>query len=268
MADGQENVSEALERLQEGGSRPQGETGGSGSNGTTLQSRASWAGRLGLTTLVLNAFNSGFVDKSSEGLVWPLGIFFGGLAQFAAGMWEAKKNNTFGFTAFSSFGAFWMFLGLTKILVSTKAIGPVAAGRFVTVPGGLGDLHRLHDRGHSQDIGRVTVRVRHADHSVLPAGDRRPQRNLGEDRRLGRDNLRRHSALRVLRHRHERDLGTTGSAAGRRKEVSRDLPPGRPHLVIQQYRRAASLLLKGARSPPSSCFPFRDARLARRRALT
>ena len=53
-------------------------------------------------------------------------------------MWEAKKSNTFGFTAFGSFGAFWMFLGLTKILESTKAIAPVAPGRFVTVLGGLG----------------------------------------------------------------------------------------------------------------------------------
>jgi len=79
----------------------------------------------GLTTLVLNGFNSGVVDKAGEGLVWPLGIFFGGLAQFAAGMWEAKKNNTFGFTAFSAFGAFWMFLALTKILEAGGVLQPM-----------------------------------------------------------------------------------------------------------------------------------------------
>jgi len=88
----------------------------------------------GLTTLVLNAFNAGLVDKGSEGLVWPLGIFFGGLAQFAAGMWEAKKANTFGFTAFGAFGAFWMFLALTKILENTATIEevqPEAASLFL-----------------------------------------------------------------------------------------------------------------------------------------
>ena len=81
----------------------------------------------GLTTLALNAFNAGLVDKSSEGLVWSLGIAFGGVAQFAAGMWEAKKNNTFGFTAFSAFGAFWVFLALVNIFTKTGAIEPVAA---------------------------------------------------------------------------------------------------------------------------------------------
>jgi succinate-acetate transporter protein len=81
----------------------------------------------GLTTLALNAFNAGLVDKSSEGLVWSLGLAFGGVAQFAAGMWEAKKNNTFGFTAFSAFGAFWVFLALVNIFTKTGAIEPVAA---------------------------------------------------------------------------------------------------------------------------------------------
>jgi uncharacterized protein len=81
----------------------------------------------GLTTLALNAFNAGLVDKGSEGVVWSLGIAFGGIAQFAAGMWEAKKNNTFGFTAFSGFGAFWVFLALVNIFTKTGAIAPVTA---------------------------------------------------------------------------------------------------------------------------------------------
>jgi succinate-acetate transporter protein len=82
----------------------------------------------GLTTLALNAFNAGLVDKSSEGVVWSLAIAFGGIAQFAAGMWEAKKNNTFGFTAFSAFGAFWLFMALTNIFVKTGAIQPLTVG--------------------------------------------------------------------------------------------------------------------------------------------
>ena len=58
-------------------------------------------------------------------MVLPLGLFYGGLAQFMAGMWEAKKNNTFGFTAFSSYGAFWMAYALMKILVQNGAMDPV-----------------------------------------------------------------------------------------------------------------------------------------------
>jgi len=41
-------------------------------------------------------------------VVLPLALFYGGLAQLLAGMWEFRKGNTFGATAFSSFGAFWL----------------------------------------------------------------------------------------------------------------------------------------------------------------
>jgi hypothetical protein len=44
-------------------------------------------------------------------------IFYGGLAQFAAGMWEFKAGNTFGATAFSTYGAFWMGVAATVTLV-------------------------------------------------------------------------------------------------------------------------------------------------------
>ncbi|GAA5957346.1 hypothetical protein JCM3765_000430 [Sporobolomyces pararoseus] len=35
-------------------------------------------------------------------------LFYGGLAQLLAGMWEFAVGNTFGATAFSSYGAFWL----------------------------------------------------------------------------------------------------------------------------------------------------------------
>jgi len=44
-------------------------------------------------------------------------IFYGGLAQFAAGMWEFKTGNTFGATAFSTYGGFWMGLAAWVVLV-------------------------------------------------------------------------------------------------------------------------------------------------------
>ncbi len=79
----------------------------------------------GLTTLILNIVNADLIEKESIGMVLPVGLFYGGLAQFLAGMWEMKKDNTFGFTAFSSFGAFWMALAIMVILEDTEVVEPV-----------------------------------------------------------------------------------------------------------------------------------------------
>jgi succinate-acetate transporter protein len=125
MAHGAEDVSDALAKLEREVALLKGRSGILEVSERICNPAPLGLAAFGLTTLVLNAFNAGLVDKGSEGLVWPLGIFFGGLAQFAAGMWEAKKNNTFGFTAFSAFGAFWMFLALTHILENTGAIEEV-----------------------------------------------------------------------------------------------------------------------------------------------
>jgi len=62
----------------------------------------------GLTTFVLSMFNSGLVSDKGEPVVFGLALAYGGLAQLLAGMWEFKNNNTFGATAFSSYGAFWL----------------------------------------------------------------------------------------------------------------------------------------------------------------
>ena len=61
-----------------------------------------------LTTFLLSLFNSGLLPESGEPLVFPLAAFYGGLAQFVAGIWEFRNNNTFGATAFTSYGAFWL----------------------------------------------------------------------------------------------------------------------------------------------------------------
>jgi succinate-acetate transporter protein len=61
-----------------------------------------------LTTFVLSMFNSGLVDKKGLPVVLSLALAYGGVAQLLAGMWEFRKGNTFGATAFSSYGAFWI----------------------------------------------------------------------------------------------------------------------------------------------------------------
>jgi succinate-acetate transporter protein len=60
------------------------------------------------TTLVLSFVNAGFVAKGVEQAVLPLALFYGGLTQLLAGQWEFRKGNTFGATAFSTYGAFWL----------------------------------------------------------------------------------------------------------------------------------------------------------------
>lgn len=61
-----------------------------------------------MTTFVLSCFNAKLIDADLEPVVLPLALFYGGLAQFFAGMWEFRKGNTFGALAFTSFGSFWL----------------------------------------------------------------------------------------------------------------------------------------------------------------
>jgi uncharacterized protein len=62
----------------------------------------------GMTTVLLNIHNAGFFPVT--GMVLAMGIFYGGIAQVIAGILEFKKGNTFGLTAFTSYGMFWLTL--------------------------------------------------------------------------------------------------------------------------------------------------------------
>lgn len=65
----------------------------------------------GMTTVLLNIHNAGFFDLGT--MILAMGLFYGGIAQVIAGIMEWKKNNTFGTTAFTSYGLFWIsFVGL------------------------------------------------------------------------------------------------------------------------------------------------------------
>ena len=68
----------------------------------------------GMTTVLLNLHNAGFFALGS--MILAMGIFYGGLAQIIAGIQEWKKNNTFGATAFTSYGLFWLTLVALLIL--------------------------------------------------------------------------------------------------------------------------------------------------------
>ena len=62
----------------------------------------------GMTTVLLNFHNAGFFELGA--MILGMGIFYGGLAQVIAGIMEWKKGNTFGTTAFTSYGFFWLSL--------------------------------------------------------------------------------------------------------------------------------------------------------------
>src|SRR5476649_1343353 len=62
----------------------------------------------GMTTVLLNLHNAGFFPLTS--IIISMGIFYGGIAQIIAGIMEYKHGNTFGTTAFTSYGAFWLSL--------------------------------------------------------------------------------------------------------------------------------------------------------------
>lgn len=70
----------------------------------------------GMTTVLLNIHNAGFFPLDT--MVLAMGIFYGGIAQIIAGIMEWKKNNTFGTTAFTSYGLFW--LTLVGLLLMSK----------------------------------------------------------------------------------------------------------------------------------------------------
>ena len=88
-------------------------------------------GAFALTTFLLSAANAGWMT-SATGDAW-LGYAFayGGLGQLLAGMWEFRNRNVFGATAFSTYGGFWIGLGLWVLLVAPKATSPAAAAHDI-----------------------------------------------------------------------------------------------------------------------------------------
>lgn len=84
-----------------------------------------------LTTFLLSLANTGIIPAAGAAVL-GVALFYGGIAQFAAGMWEFAKGNTFGATAFSSYGAFWLsFWWLLTNPAVEKAAGAAGVGAFL-----------------------------------------------------------------------------------------------------------------------------------------
>jgi uncharacterized protein len=87
----------------------------------------------GLTTVLLSLINAGVLPAGGEPVVIPLALAFGGLMQVFAGAFEFKVRNTFGMTAFLSYGAFWWWFALLLLFAHNKLIDISAAGPTVGV---------------------------------------------------------------------------------------------------------------------------------------
>jgi succinate-acetate transporter protein len=92
-------------------------------------------GAFALTTFCLSVFNANIIGNGALlATLLPLALFYGGITQVLAGMWEFKKNNTFGALAFSSYGSFWLaYAAFVKFVAPGLPAGQVheAAGLFL-----------------------------------------------------------------------------------------------------------------------------------------
>ncbi len=83
----------------------------------------------GMTTVLLNLHNAGFYEMNS--MILAMGLFYGGMAQIVAGILEAKKGNTFGLTAFVSYGFFWLTLVTLILLPKRDLVAATSAGGMI-----------------------------------------------------------------------------------------------------------------------------------------
>jgi len=79
----------------------------------------------GMTTVLLNLLNAQLIPAESLGMILAMGFFYGGIGQIIAGIWELKNGNTFGATAFSSYGLFWLTFVFINFFPAMGLVGPI-----------------------------------------------------------------------------------------------------------------------------------------------
>ena len=87
----------------------------------------------GMTTVLLNVHNAGFFPIGS--MILAMGIFYGGIAQVIAGICEFRKGNTFGMTAFISYGMFWLTLVFLLVFKQLPGNSPEFMGWYLFIWG-------------------------------------------------------------------------------------------------------------------------------------
>ena len=86
-----------------------------------------------LTTFLLSTLNAQLASKDLTGAIVCCALIYGGAIQIMAGMWEIRNGSTFGGMAFSSYGGFWMSLGLILLLefLGVWTVSQAALGVFL-----------------------------------------------------------------------------------------------------------------------------------------
>jgi hypothetical protein len=97
-----------------------------------------------LTTFLLSAKNANWMTHATSSAFLGYAFAYGGFGQLLAGMWEFRNRNVFGATAFSTYGGFWIGLGLWVELVANPAVA-AATKAPATLPATLTALN--HDLG-------------------------------------------------------------------------------------------------------------------------
>ena len=122
----------------------------------------------GMTTILLNIHNAGFFPISA--MILAMGLCYGGLAQVIVGIMEFKKGNTFGLTAFTSYGLFWWSLVLLLIFPSMGISEATPAAFMAWYLGLWGVFTRFHVLWHPEGQPRTAVCLCVPDRVVFPAG--------------------------------------------------------------------------------------------------
>ena len=85
-----------------------------------------------LTTFLLSTKNAGWTTHATGSAWLGYAFAYGGLVQLLAGMWEFRNRNVFGATAFTTYGGFWLGLGLWVLLVANPAVAAVKPSTLAT----------------------------------------------------------------------------------------------------------------------------------------
>lgn len=164
-----------------------------------------------LTTWLLSMINAGWFTSDSMGMVLAVAFTFGGTAQALAGLMEIPRGNTFGATAFLSYGAFWWSLALFVLFLHDKV--PTAFIGWYLFLWGVFTLYMWVATWRSARA--ATGVLRPLDH-LLRAGRKRMDRSRMAASRgwLLRSRHSRAGVLSVRRRNHQRDAWAQRTACG------------------------------------------------------
>ena len=119
----------------------------------------------GMTTVLLNIHNANPSVLPIGSMILAMGIFYGGLAQIIAGILEFRKGNTFGVTAFTSYGLFWLSLVALLIIPNiVPGINPPHATLHV------GAVHYVYVCWHTEKESSVICSFLHTVYPLLSIG--------------------------------------------------------------------------------------------------